>query len=190
MTKQYNPDACCGADCWAHELYPDKPCWGDVEVVDEEYDGDDYWWIHECEGHRGTRDGENINMAEYIPDAWVIVRFSSPKQETIYKVLAGWYGGYCGSDSWKLSSGIERVEVDGDVFHIHNYSGSEYICHKDIERTTGLTGSMLIGWQERAETHPDGISVEMVDLADFMAIQPKDVPVQTPAADTFTATQQ
>jgi hypothetical protein len=49
--SKYNPDACCGDDCWAHELYVNQPCWGDVRVVDEEYTDDDYRWIHECEGH-------------------------------------------------------------------------------------------------------------------------------------------
>lgn len=57
MTKPYNPDACCGADCFAHGLNPDEPCWGDVHVAAEEACGDDdYYWVHECEGHTDCYD--------------------------------------------------------------------------------------------------------------------------------------
>lgn len=49
----YNPEACCGKDCYA--LYnEDEPCWGDVYVEDEEWTEDDYYWVHACEGHLGT----------------------------------------------------------------------------------------------------------------------------------------
>jgi hypothetical protein len=45
---------CCGGTCFAQETHEtNEPCWGEVEVVDEEYNGDDYWWIHACEGHVG-----------------------------------------------------------------------------------------------------------------------------------------
>ena len=35
----------------------EAPCWGDVYVVDEDYDGDDYYWVHACEGHADVRMG-------------------------------------------------------------------------------------------------------------------------------------
>ena len=62
--SSYNPAFCCGSDCWAHEMNPAEPCWGNVEVVDEEYSDDDYWWIHECQGHLGVRDGETYKHEE------------------------------------------------------------------------------------------------------------------------------
>lgn len=44
-------DRCCGSECYTGEDNPDEPCWGSVTVVDEEYNDDDYWWIHACTGH-------------------------------------------------------------------------------------------------------------------------------------------
>lgn len=49
----------CAGDCWADgslDYQPDAiwagPCWGQVEVIDEDYTDEDHWWIHGCEGHR------------------------------------------------------------------------------------------------------------------------------------------
>ena len=48
-------------------------------------------------------------MSTYTPDLWVILEFKEKDSEEVNrKVLASWYGGYAGSDSWKLSSGITK----------------------------------------------------------------------------------
>lgn len=65
MIKPYNPNACCGADCFAFRLNAAEPCWGDVSVATEidvsTEDDQDYCWIHECEGHAGCyEDGEKF----------------------------------------------------------------------------------------------------------------------------------
>lgn len=50
-SDSYNPSACCGDDCFRYG-WDETPCWGDVEVIDEIYDGEDSWyWIHACQGH-------------------------------------------------------------------------------------------------------------------------------------------
>jgi hypothetical protein len=55
--KPYNPDACCGAHCFAFRSNNQaEPCWGDVSVASEieiggDEDGPDSVWVHECEGH-------------------------------------------------------------------------------------------------------------------------------------------
>lgn len=74
-------------------------------------------------------------MTDYIPDAWVILRFESEEHGVVYKVLGGWGGGYLSGDGWRLSSGIKKVEWipdDTNVGHktyvIHNDSGSRYFC--------------------------------------------------------------
>ena len=77
-------------------------------------------------------------MYKYAPDAWVIV-----KVHDTHKVLAGFYGGYVHGDSWRLSSGITRIEETETHWLIHNVSGSIYCCHKEQERLTTLTGSIL-----------------------------------------------
>lgn len=45
-SASYNPMSCCGYDCFALGLFKDKPCWGDVSIVDER--------VHACEGHEDT----------------------------------------------------------------------------------------------------------------------------------------
>ena len=86
-------------------------------------------------------------MTNYYPDCWVIIKFTSPEHGVIDKVLAGGGGGYLHGHTWKLSSGITKVEMgfdkEGDKFYIiHNRSGSRYICYDDCH---GLR--MSIAWK-------------------------------------------
>lgn len=81
-------------------------------------------------------------MSTYTPDKWIVVEVNH-KGDKIQKVFASWYGGYLGSDSWKLSSGItETVEFD-DRYEYTNHSGSLYICYKHSEGTSGYGASVL-----------------------------------------------
>lgn len=59
----------------------------------------------------------------YTPDNWVV--FKVPLG---YKVLGGWSGGYTTGDSWRLNSGITRVEKEGDYYLFYGHSGSVYRC--------------------------------------------------------------
>lgn len=106
-------------------------------------------------------------MSTYIPDAWVIVNMTSPKYGKISKILAGWYGGYLGSNSWKFSSGIEKIEQDGDMFIITNHSGSVYKCHKGIERFTVMTSGVYQTLLAQVDELNDGSFIEVVDMKDF-----------------------
>jgi hypothetical protein len=69
-------------------------------------------------------------MSEYNPDKWVVIKITSDKSPPIHKVFACWYGGYAGSDSWKLNSGITRVYEEGQCYMFDGSSGSTYACHK------------------------------------------------------------
>ena len=69
-------------------------------------------------------------MSDYTPDCWVIVKISSDKHPPVHKVFACWYGGWAGSDSWKLNSGITRAYEDGQRVMFDGSSGSTYACHK------------------------------------------------------------
>ena len=62
-------------------------------------------------------------MNNYRPDAWVLVDLTH-KDETVRKIFAGWYGGYAGSDSWKLSSQNLEVKDMGDHYEFLQLSGS------------------------------------------------------------------
>lgn len=85
----------------------------------------------------------------YTPDKWVVVRITTKSGETINKVLAGWYGGFAGSDTWQLNSGIERTEEFDNRFEFHGYSGSTYVCYKAAHGFSSLTRSMLLSWQSK-----------------------------------------
>lgn len=104
--------------------------------------------------------------SEKHPDAWVIVKFSPENSEPIYKVLAGWYGGYAGADSWRLNSGIDSITKKGNVFVIKGYSGSVYHCHKNEERMTGLSGSIFNTFKTQGAEQ--GADVEVVLIKDIL----------------------
>jgi hypothetical protein len=68
-------------------------------------------------------------MAER-PDNWVVLKITT-EEEILYKVLAGWSGGYLGSDCWKLNSGIVEAHELEEEWKFIGHSGNEYICPKD-----------------------------------------------------------
>ena len=75
-------------------------------------------------------------METHNPDRWVIIEMKTKEYGTIHKVLGSWSGGYLDGDSWRMSSGLEKVETEGDYYLMYNVSGSIYKCHK---RMNGLT---------------------------------------------------
>jgi hypothetical protein len=56
--------------------------------------------------------------------------------------LGSWYGGYTGSDSWRMSSGITEVHDRGDYYDVVNHSGSVYQCVKGREGMSGYTSGI------------------------------------------------
>lgn len=102
-------------------------------------------------------------MSEYTPDVWQVIKLHSTEHGTHYRVLAGWYGGYLYGDSWKLNSGITRCEYDDDFWYFYGESGSCYKCHKDAERLSGLTASILSSFQKQFEDKKDGSYISVVE---------------------------
>ena len=101
---------------------------------------------------------------DYTPDSWVLVELERGS-EKITKVLAGWYGGYTWGDSWKLSSGVEKVEKEGNVYKFTNYSGSVYICHEGAERLSGMTSGVLATFTKQMEDN--GGSAKVISAEEF-----------------------
>jgi hypothetical protein len=98
---------------------------------------------------------------EYKPDVWQVIKIPSP-DGVLYKLFATWYGGYAGSDEWKLNSGITAVRKKGKVLEFEGYSGSVYIV-PDAEacyRTNMYTGSVLFRMIENA--HEKGVNIEVL----------------------------
>lgn len=107
-------------------------------------------------------------MSLYEPDAWHILKidgYEDQKGEPIYKVLAGWYGGYLNGDSWKLNSGITKITDCGDYYDIDGYSGSTYRCYKTVEHFSGLMSSMLSYWQSNPDS---GLDIEAISIEETL----------------------
>lgn len=87
---------------------------------------------------------------KYSPDAWAIVEVTVDDQ-TFRKVLGSWYGGYLGSDSWKMSSSIVEVVELPNAFEFHNESGSIYVGYKNCYGVSSYAMSVFSGLQKQAE---------------------------------------
>lgn len=77
----------------------------------------------------------------YTPDLWLIVKING--KDPHYRVFGSWYGGYMGSDSWRMNSGIKSITEDDDYYYIHGSSGSTYNCHKKSKGISGYGSSVL-----------------------------------------------
>jgi len=83
-------------------------------------------------------------MSIYTPDKWVVVQIEGEDIVPLtYKVFACWYGGYLGSNSWKMNSGICSVKKENNYFLFEGYSGSIYKCHGGIYGTHMYGGGVL-----------------------------------------------
>ena len=83
-------------------------------------------------------------MSEYIPDKWVIVDYGQDYiYEDRYAVLAGWWGNFVTSDSWKRSSPIVKWEMETGKIVATTSSGSKYILVEGSIGVTMLTASLI-----------------------------------------------
>lgn len=110
-----------------------------------------------------------MKMSEYTPDRWVMLKIVSSGQTT-YKILAGWGGSYLYGASWKLNSGVTKIEEDGQCYLFSGYSGSVYRCHKNAYGLTGYTAQILASFKKDVED-AEGVHLEMMpDETNFMEI--------------------
>lgn len=89
-------------------------------------------------------------MSDYTPDHWLVVKITTDK-ERLYKVFATWSGGYGGSDSWKMNSGIVRANFVNDHWEFDGHSGSVYQCHYSSYGTNGYGGNVLQTFIDQAK---------------------------------------
>ena len=97
-------------------------------------------------------------MSDYRPDKWVMVKIGD---ENLYKIFACWYGGYLGSDSWKLNSGVTSVSKEGYVYSFEGSSGSVYECHENTYGTNMYGGGVLDNMIKKAADN--GVVIEILD---------------------------
>ncbi len=98
-------------------------------------------------------------MTEYTPDRWVLLRIEN-ENETLYKILGGWMGGYLGSDNWRMNSGISKKDEDENSYTFHGYSGSTYVCYKKSEGFSSLSGEIYSRLREKFSGKVERISVK------------------------------
>jgi len=110
------------------------------------------------------------NISE-TPEHWVILKLPY-EDEIIYKVFAGWRGGYLDGDRWKMNSGVVKVESDDDYYYFYGYSGSCYKCHKKgygivsdgddkVSNFGSYAGGILSNILDKSKEQ--GIDVELMD---------------------------
>ena len=93
-------------------------------------------------------------MSNYTPDNWVVIKMDGDAAH--YRVLAGWSGGYLDGNSWKVNSGIDRVETDDDYYRFYGLSGSCYSCHKE---TYMLRANCAHIWARLQTIHGDKVEM-------------------------------
>jgi hypothetical protein len=77
-------------------------------------------------------------MTMYIPEMWKVIEITTSKGEVIRKVFGGWRSSYLTGNHWRLNSGIESEDFDGDIYSFIGSSGSIYKCHKNLEGIQGM----------------------------------------------------
>jgi len=110
--------------------------------------------------------GDAVSGNIYIPDNWVVIKFGG--DDPHYRVLGGWSGGYIDGDSWRMNSGIVRVE---DVLHTHtfNFHGSTGSCYECNKIAYGLRINNTHVWGQLVEIHGDKVEL-MPEDTDWMKI--------------------
>ena len=105
-------------------------------------------------------------MTDYYPHSWVVLKARN-EEETLYKVLGGWSGGYLDGDSWRFNSGIVRVVEENESIEFYGRSGSCYVCRKD---SYGLTMAIAGIYNQLKETFGDDVEM-MPEDTDWMNVE-------------------
>lgn len=100
-------------------------------------------------------------MSKYFPDRWMIIEMSDGKNK-FHKVFSGNYGGYTGSDDWKLSSAITSIIPNKDSFTVHCQSGSIYELYRDRYGMSNYMSSIYHGWETQA-ANAENVTVRILD---------------------------
>ena len=108
-------------------------------------------------------------MSDYAPDRWVVVKITGNDLPPVYKVFACWYGGYLGSDSWKLNSGITKVTETHEYLFFDGSSGSTYACRTGTYGCSGYGAGVLNDMIDRGAEK--GVTIEVLPQeTNFMEI--------------------
>jgi hypothetical protein len=108
-------------------------------------------------------------MSDYTPDKWLMVKLTNKDNESHYRIFACWYGGYLGSDSWKLNSGVTKITEDERSYYFEGSSGSVYECNKSWYGISGYGAGVLANLMEKSK---DTVSIEILsEETSYMELQ-------------------
>ena len=100
----------------------------------------------------------------YSPDKWMLIKITG--KDPHYRVFGSWSGGYLGSDSWRMNSGITSMIEEDDHYLFIGSTGSTYACHKDMYGAT-IYGMGIA--QSYEKDHPDRFEIlDEVDATDVI----------------------
>jgi hypothetical protein len=103
-------------------------------------------------------------MSNYNPDNWVVIKLTG--EDPHYRVLAGWSGGYTTGDSWRMNSGITKVEEDEAFYYFYGSSGSSYRCCKESYKLRMNNAGI---WDQLQQIHGDKVEL-MPEDTDWMKL--------------------
>ena len=90
----------------------------------------------------------------YKPDNWVVLKVKG--KDPHYRVLAGWSGSYLEGSSWRMNSGITKVEEDDKAYYFSGLSGSTYRCGK---QSYGLRMNNAYVWDDLSNRYGDMVEM-------------------------------
>ena len=90
----------------------------------------------------------------YKPDNWVVLKVKG--KDPHYRVLAGWSGSYLEGSSWRMNSGITKVEEDDKAYYFSGSSGSTYRCGK---KSYGLRMNNAYVWDDLSNRYGDMVEM-------------------------------
>ena len=104
-------------------------------------------------------------MTNYTCDNWVVIKLDDGV-DPHYRLLVGISGGYMSGSSWRLNSGITKVEEDEHYFYFYGSSGSCYQCRKT---SYCLRMNNAYIWSQLQELHGDKVEL-MPEDTDWMSM--------------------
>ena len=101
-------------------------------------------------------------MFEYTCDNWVVIKMKG--DDPHYRLLVGTSGGYLDGDSWRMNSGITKLEESEGAYYFSGSSGSTYRCGKG-SYTLRMNNAHI--WARMQELHGDKVEM-MPEDTDWM----------------------
>jgi hypothetical protein len=103
-------------------------------------------------------------MSSHRPDLWALVEVTHGDEKHV-RVMGSWYGGFAGSNSWRLSSGLTGAALaEGGGLALRNESGSVYHVGRGNYGLSGYSAGVLASYRE------EGAQLRELDEAEALRL--------------------